>query len=84
MKLAACRVFPPKRRSSLIRAVPGAPNGVAPMEMDVDGVCAFLTDVGPENVITVAPAGPVLAVFFWQEVTDKAPPKGVPVGDEGE
>lgn len=71
MKRASCRVFPPKG-GSLLQAIPGQQNGVQQLNVDVQGACEFMTKLGPENVIGVAPAGPVLTVFYWVDVPDPA------------
>lgn len=69
MKKASCRVFPP-RGSSLLQAIPGQQNGVQQVNVDIQGACEFMTKLGQDNVITVVPAGPVLAVFYWHDVPD--------------
>ena len=69
MKRAAVRVFPPKQ-SRIVQAVPGQPNGMTTVGVDLKEITEFITGVGQDDFIGVTMMGPMVQVWYWVSVPD--------------
>lgn len=72
MRVCKVQLVPP-RRSGILQPVPGQPNGIAQVGIDIDAIASVITEVGHRNFITMLPLMPAgFFIFYWADVVDSA------------
>lgn len=72
MRRAAVKVFPP-RQSRIVQAVPGQPNGMTTVGIDLKEIIEFITGVGRDDLIGVTMMGPMVQVWYWVPAPEPDP-----------